>query len=306
MIEAKNWKWIASRTLALTVGLAFVLLGAAGVSVAQSPATAKSAPAAAAQKASSAESADKGLNTGIKVHGHWVIEVKNPDGTVTAHREFENAIQPSGESYIASLLAGSSSSGGLSILLNGAGSSLDIESESLGINFDLQFPEAGPCLPFATPEAFTTVYKSTGPSAGTGCLIAGGASAGNPTFLGVFCAQASPQSCSNNLTVSSPTLSNFQFSGTTIALMGSVPVTSQLTGQFITDVETFFTTCSGTATPSDCLNASTSQTDPTASSIFTQRALDGNTPTGAAAGDPNPVPYSPGQTIAVTVAISFQ
>lgn len=29
---------------------------------------------------------------GIKVHGHWIIDVKNPDGSLSAHYEFENAL----------------------------------------------------------------------------------------------------------------------------------------------------------------------------------------------------------------------
>jgi hypothetical protein len=28
---------------------------------------------------------------GIKVHGHWAIDVRNPDGTLASHNEFENA-----------------------------------------------------------------------------------------------------------------------------------------------------------------------------------------------------------------------
>jgi hypothetical protein len=28
---------------------------------------------------------------GIKVHGHWTIEVRNPDGSLATHREFENS-----------------------------------------------------------------------------------------------------------------------------------------------------------------------------------------------------------------------
>ena len=44
---------------------------------------------------------DKGLNTGITVHGHWVIDVKNPDGKVASHHEFENSLitNPSQELY---------------------------------------------------------------------------------------------------------------------------------------------------------------------------------------------------------------
>src|SRR2546423_15522419 len=34
----------------------------------------------------------RGQQEGIKVHGHWTIEVRNPDGTLVTHREFENAL----------------------------------------------------------------------------------------------------------------------------------------------------------------------------------------------------------------------
>jgi hypothetical protein len=38
-----------------------------------------------------------GSHEGIRVHGHWTIEVRNPDGSIVSHREFENALQtPSG------------------------------------------------------------------------------------------------------------------------------------------------------------------------------------------------------------------
>jgi hypothetical protein len=36
--------------------------------------------------------APKGQHEGITVHGHWTIEVKNPDGKVVTHREFENSL----------------------------------------------------------------------------------------------------------------------------------------------------------------------------------------------------------------------
>jgi hypothetical protein len=32
-----------------------------------------------------------GQNDGIKVHGHWVIEVRNPDGALAARHDFHNA-----------------------------------------------------------------------------------------------------------------------------------------------------------------------------------------------------------------------
>lgn len=33
-----------------------------------------------------------GPQEGIRVHGHWTIEIRNPDGTVVTRREFENAL----------------------------------------------------------------------------------------------------------------------------------------------------------------------------------------------------------------------
>lgn len=43
-----------------------------------------------------------GQKEGIKVHGHWTIDVRNPNGKLVTHHEFENALVPS--SVLASLL----------------------------------------------------------------------------------------------------------------------------------------------------------------------------------------------------------
>ncbi len=72
-------------------------LAMAGASLAQSQPQASAAkPAAVAAKtaAPAAKSAPKGLHEGITIHGHWVIEVKNPDGSVARHVEFENSLDP--------------------------------------------------------------------------------------------------------------------------------------------------------------------------------------------------------------------
>jgi hypothetical protein len=42
---------------------------------------------------------------GITVHGHWIIDVLDPDGTVVTQREFDNAITQSGRGFIARVLA---------------------------------------------------------------------------------------------------------------------------------------------------------------------------------------------------------
>ena len=47
------------------------------------------------------EKSSDGGHEGIKVHGHWTIEVHNPDGTLATHREFENSLLPTGAAYFA-------------------------------------------------------------------------------------------------------------------------------------------------------------------------------------------------------------
>src|SRR5713226_6208411 len=50
----------------------------------------------------SAASESGGQKEGIKVHGHWTIDVRNPDGTLVTHREFENSLAASGTLSLAS------------------------------------------------------------------------------------------------------------------------------------------------------------------------------------------------------------
>jgi hypothetical protein len=65
----------------------------AGLAVAAALAT----PVAAAEK--------KDTGEGIKVHGHWTIDVRNPDGSLASHHEIENALEPStGPRLLAGLL----------------------------------------------------------------------------------------------------------------------------------------------------------------------------------------------------------
>jgi hypothetical protein len=60
-------------------------------------------------------------NGTIKVHGHWVMNVRNPDGTLADHREFENklVINEGGDAFLIGLLAGYYVPGDFAIQLNG-------------------------------------------------------------------------------------------------------------------------------------------------------------------------------------------
>jgi hypothetical protein len=79
------------------------------------------APATPAHAAIQPERRPGGTHEGIKVHGHWVIEVRNPDGTLAQRREFENSLSPL-QSQLQSLLAGNSVVGGWEIVLGYGGS----------------------------------------------------------------------------------------------------------------------------------------------------------------------------------------
>lgn len=43
---------------------------------------------------------------GIQIHGHWIIDVKNPDGRLASHNEFDNAITAEGRTSVIKLLMG--------------------------------------------------------------------------------------------------------------------------------------------------------------------------------------------------------
>lgn len=64
------------------------------------------APAAADQEEENEKPSNDASHVGIKMHGHWVIDVKNPNGTVVDHRDFHNSIQSGGQEYLIALMAG--------------------------------------------------------------------------------------------------------------------------------------------------------------------------------------------------------
>lgn len=66
------------------------------------------------------KSSGDGRHEGIKVHGHWTIEVRNPDGAVVTHREFENSLEHGlgqGSQFLASVLGRQGTVGTWTIVL---------------------------------------------------------------------------------------------------------------------------------------------------------------------------------------------
>jgi hypothetical protein len=62
----------------------------------------------------------KGLNTGITVHGWWKIDVRNPDGKLVRHVEFENNLMvggATGDALLTGLLGRTLSAGSWAVVL---------------------------------------------------------------------------------------------------------------------------------------------------------------------------------------------
>lgn len=80
------------------------------------PAKAKQGPA---RPAAERESENRGApHEGIKVHGHWIIDVKTPDGKLVSHHEFENSLQDGGRKLLTLALARKLSLGTWDIVLS--------------------------------------------------------------------------------------------------------------------------------------------------------------------------------------------
>jgi len=80
-------------------------------------------PSVAAAKSENSKDGAGAVNQGIKMHGHWVIDVKNPDGTVVQHRDFENSLVPNASQFLIGLMSGYFTPGDYAIILQADGGS---------------------------------------------------------------------------------------------------------------------------------------------------------------------------------------
>jgi hypothetical protein len=205
-----------------------------------------------------------GQREGIIVHGYWVIDVRNPNGKLVSHTEFENSLQTGGQFLLATLLKGYVPGDWL-VELDGAGG----DTQQPCTNPASSAP--GPCGIAASGGYFATNRCS---AIEIQCF---------PTLnlTGGFTPPAQQQ---NTLT----------FQGT---------ATASVTGM-ITDVETLMNICYPSSTASAC---QTTAADLLTSGPFTAATLPQS---GGACGGTGQiscaVPVSAGQTINVSVTLSFQ
>jgi hypothetical protein len=229
-------------------------------------ATAATTPAqatAAAPNSPVQKPSANGQNEGIHVHGHWTIEVRNPDGKLVTHREFENSLSggDGGAILLSSIISRVATAGAWEVQLADSGSLLNI----------VQIDEPGSGAYAACP-AFVLHLQSL---QGTG-------------------------SCSNTLAVSGSTFTASGGIGTpggngTLTLTGSgtVPFGYPASIGFVMTTNYL---CPASETPASCASdqSSVSYTPLTIKSLY-----------GAAGTATAPVPVTAGQTVAVTVVISF-
>jgi hypothetical protein len=80
-------------------------------------------PAPQATTSNVSETNKKSGHEGIQVHGHWTIEVRNKDGALVSHTEFENSLATGASAWFAKVLARQASWGpwGMIVTSGGAG-----------------------------------------------------------------------------------------------------------------------------------------------------------------------------------------
>lgn len=184
----------------------------------------------------SSSSGPEATSEGIKVHGHWTIEVRDPDGSLVSRREFENALASPGSFGLGEILTRRKSVGSWFIWVH---NTVDANR---------------PCLDSSSNPAACTISEST--HTGT-----------------------SPQ-LFKNLTLAFPA---FITSGPhELVLSGNA--TAQRDAS-INLIQTGMGQCDGTISPSACVTLGATH--------FTVASL------------ATPQPVQTGQTILVTVVISF-
>jgi hypothetical protein len=207
---------------------------------------------------------DSGLQQGIQMHGLWVINVRNPDGKLVEHREFENSLQSSGQGILLGLLSGYLTPGDFAIDLLGASGSSGACSQAGSTrceivrstatvpgSFDCSSNYCGTGLT-VTPNFGTTfggpyslVLSGSITANNTGVITqvytemntcANSYSSANGITSPASTATASPAACVTSVsTGTTTTQSQFFFSGTTIVTSGTnIPAPVSITnGQII-------------------------------------------------------------------------
>jgi hypothetical protein len=206
-----------TRRTAVLAALLAVTFSATGTSRAQSSA----APLPRQDAKPLPQPSSQGAREGITAHGYWIIEVRNPDGKLSKHMEFENqlctaftdpasgASVPGGDSTLAGLLTDSQVPGAWSIVLG----TQELVQLPGGPPFGGGFVPGPNCAIFSQFSLAQTGVQG-GSSAIAAAVVPGVSGAGAPAFsqLVPFAFTCSAN-CFSTLTATSPAPSTINLSG---------------------------------------------------------------------------------------------
>jgi hypothetical protein len=131
------------------------------------------------------ENGNSATHQGVKLHGHWVIDVRNPDGTLTQHREFENSLQSSAQGFLIGLMGGYLVPGDFMLVIGASSgtSACTATYQYCGIVHNLStYPALGYCgFYYCTGSSLTYTYNFGTSFAGPFSLVLAGSITANQT-----------------------------------------------------------------------------------------------------------------------------
>lgn len=151
-----------------------------------------------------------GQHEGIKVHGHWTIEVRNPDGKLVTHREFENALDSFGGRLLAQYLARTVTVGQWNVALTAAPTTFYID-------------EPGPAASAPNPGTVIGVLTVSVSPSGVLVLSGSGTASISATITSVF---SQPSACAPTI---APSMCNVASGNETGASLGDLPFLTSAT-----------------------------------------------------------------------------
>ena len=187
-------------------------------------------PAVAADEEESSTSQKPG-DEGIKVHGHWIIDVKDKDGKLVEHRDFHNALVADGATALISLLTGQASAEqmevGLSTSANPTAYGLYVSGSAFSVGatctsyFTTCYSNLARTFGVTNARATSIILSGTVPAqsgaytvTGVSTLLNGCSSTSSNTMTNV-----SPAACTSNVSSTNPGNQLFvsSFTATTIS-----------------------------------------------------------------------------------------
>ena len=128
---------------------------------------------------------DSSTHQGVKVHGHWVIDVKNPDGSLAQHRDFENSLEASAQGLLVGMMSGYLTPGDYMIVMGAASgtSACTATYQLCGIVHNLNtYPALGYCnVYYCTGSSLNYTYNFGTSFAGPFSMVLSGSITANQT-----------------------------------------------------------------------------------------------------------------------------